>query len=314
MFVSFTPAELILLTGAPKYVPVTGTTLFWVSNTESDVFRLGKSGQVYYLVAGRWFSAPDFPGPWTFATPSLPDDFKRIPLEHDRSRVLASVPGTDQAAEAVLIAQIPQTARVNKKEAKAPEVAFQGEAQFAPIEQTTVQRAVNTDKDVFKVGEQYYMCYQGVWFVGHDGDRAMGSGRIGAGGRSTKSPPSSPSHHVTYVTIEDDDDDEWVTYAAAAGYTGMMVAWGCTVWGTGLVLPAVLRLRRLLSVLLPALPDLRVLGVVQPVDGRLRAQRRGLRAVRRRGRRGPLQPAHRHLRTRRRCLRTLRGTRGRASL
>ena len=48
--------------------------------------------------------------------------------------MLASVPGTDQAAEAVLLAQIPQTARVNRKELKAPDVAFQGEPQFAPIE------------------------------------------------------------------------------------------------------------------------------------------------------------------------------------
>ena len=43
-------------------------------------------------------------------------------------------PGTDQANEAVLLAQIPQTARVNKKEIKAPDVAFQGDPQFAPIE------------------------------------------------------------------------------------------------------------------------------------------------------------------------------------
>ena len=128
---------------------MTGTGLLWVSNTESDVFRMGKAGPVYYIVAGRWFSAPDFGGPWTFATPSLPADFKKIPLEHERSRVLASVPGTDQAAEAVLLAQIPQTARVNKKELKAPEVAYQDEPKFAPIESTTVQRAVNTDKDVF---------------------------------------------------------------------------------------------------------------------------------------------------------------------
>ena len=153
VFVSQQPGELILLTGEPSYLLVQGTELLWVSNTESDVFRMGKTGPVYYLVAGRWFSAPDFTGPWTFATPSLPADFKKIPLEHERSRVLASVPGTDQAAEAVLLAQIPQTARVNKKELKAPDVAFQGDPQFAPIEKTTVQRAVNTDKDVFKVGE-----------------------------------------------------------------------------------------------------------------------------------------------------------------
>ena len=84
---------MILLAGEPKYQPVAGTSLLWVSNTESDVFRLGPKGDVYFLVAGRWFSAPDFTGPWTFATPKLPDDFQKIPLEHPRSRVLASVPG-----------------------------------------------------------------------------------------------------------------------------------------------------------------------------------------------------------------------------
>jgi hypothetical protein len=237
VFVSLQPAELILLTGEPKYLLVTGTELLWVSNTESDVFRLGKAGTVYYLVAGRWFSAPDFTGPWTFATPSLPPDFKKIPLEHDRSRVLASVPGTDQAAEAVLVAQIPQTARVNKKELKAPEVAFQGDPQFTPIEQTTVQRAVNTDKDVFKVGDLYYMCYQGVWFVGKS---ASGPWEVASSVPEViyQIPVSSPAHHVTYVTIEEDNsNDDWVVFAAAAGYTGMMVAWGCTVWGSGWYYP-----------------------------------------------------------------------------
>ena len=179
---SYKPAELILLTGEPNYPAVPGTGLLWVSNTESDVFRMGKTGPVYYLVAGRWFSAPDFTGPWTFATPTLPADFKKIPLEHERSRVLASVPGTDQAAEAVLLAQIPQTARVNKKELKAPEVAYQGEPKFTPIETTTVQRAVNTDKDIFKVGDLYYMCYQGVWFMGKTADGPVGSGELGAAG------------------------------------------------------------------------------------------------------------------------------------
>jgi hypothetical protein len=237
VFVSVMPAELILLRGEPSYLAVAGTGLLWVSNTESDVFRMGKAGPVYYLVAGRWFSAPDFTGPWTFATPSLPADFKEIPLEHDRSRVLASVPGSDQAAEAVLLAQIPQTARVNKKELKAPDVAYQGDPQFNAIEKTTVQHAVNTDKDVFKVGDQYYMCYQGVWFVGKS---ASGPWEAASSvpQQIYEIPVSSPAHHVTYVTIEDDDDDdEWVTYAAAAGYTGMMVAWGCTVWGTGWYYP-----------------------------------------------------------------------------
>ena len=165
VFVSTSPAELMLLQGNPQYVPVSGTGLMWVRNTEADVFRVGSDGPVYFLVAGRWFSAPGFEGPWTFATLTLPADFAKIPLEHERSRVLASVPGTVQAAEAVLLAQVPHTARVSKKMVQAPDVAYQGDPDFEPIASTTVARAVNTDKDVLKVGDLYYMCFQGVWFA-----------------------------------------------------------------------------------------------------------------------------------------------------
>jgi hypothetical protein len=235
VFVSTTPAELILVTGPPTYVTVSGTKLMWVSNTESDVFRMGATGPVYFLVSGRWFTAPDFNGPWTFATPTLPDDFKNIPLSHSRSRVLASVPGTDQAAEAVLLAQIPQTARVSKKDVKAPEVQYEGEPKFEAIEKTTVARAVNTDKDIIKVGDLYYMCFEGVWFMGRSPNGPWSvTGSVP--GQIYEIPVSSPAHSVTYVTVEDDDDD-WVVFATAAAYTGMMVAWGCAVWGSGWYYP-----------------------------------------------------------------------------
>lgn len=236
VFVSTTPAELILLRGAPEYVGVTGTRLLWIRNTDSDLFRLGSTGKVYYLVAGRWFSAPDFKGPWTFASLELPEDFKKIPLEHERSRVLASVPGTPQAAEAVLLAQVPQTARVNKKELKAPDVAYQGDPKFEAIPTTTVSRAVNTDKDIIKVGDLYYMCFQGVWFVSKS---ASGPWEVtdNVPKQIYEIPISSPAHNVTYVTVEDDDDDEWVVFASAAMYTGVMIAWGCAVWGSGWYYP-----------------------------------------------------------------------------
>jgi hypothetical protein len=238
VFVSTTPAEMILLSGPPKYEPVAGTTkLQWVSNTESDVFRDGKTGPVYYLVAGRWFSSPGFEGPWTFATPGLPEDFKKIPLEHPRSRVLAAVPGTQQAADAVLLAQVPQTARVKRKDLKAPEVAYQGEPKFEPIEKTKVERAVNTDKQILKVGDLYYMCFQGVWFMSKS---PTGPWEVTSSVPKEiyEIPTSSPAHNVTYVTVvEDDSNDEWVTFAAVAAYTGVMIAWGCAVWGSGWYYP-----------------------------------------------------------------------------
>jgi hypothetical protein len=240
VFVSTVPAEMISLEGTmPKYTAVAGTKLFWVSNTEGDVFRMGQTGLVYFLVSGRWFSAPDFTGPWTFATQTLPDDFKKIPVSHPRSRVLASIPGTDQAIEAVLLAQIPQTARVSKSTVKAPEVVYQGEPQFEPIEKTSVQRAVNTDKDIIKVGDLYYMCFEGVWFMARS---PQGPWTVTGSvpGQIYEIPISSPSHSVTYVTVEEDNDDA-VVFATAAAYTGMMIAFGCVVWGSGYYYPPYVR-------------------------------------------------------------------------
>ena len=81
------------------------------------------------------------------------------------------------------------------------------------------------------------MCFQGVWFMARS---ANGPWEVATSGPEAiyKIPASSPSHNVTYVTVvEDDDDDEWVTYAAVAGYTGMMVAYGCVVWGSGWYYP-----------------------------------------------------------------------------
>jgi hypothetical protein len=145
------------------------------------------------------------------------------------------VPGTDEAAEAVLLAQIPQTARVSKKEVKAPDVQYDGDPKFEPIEKTSLSRAVNTDKDIIKVGDLYYMCFQGVWFMGRSPNgpwEVTGS----VPGQIYEIPISSPVHNVTYVTVEDNDDD-WVVFATAAAYTGMMVAWGCAVWGSGWYYP-----------------------------------------------------------------------------
>ena len=238
VFVSTDPAELIAVQGPPSYLKVEGaTTLLWVNNTESDLFRMGQTGDFYFLVAGRWFKSASLDGPWTFATPSLPEDFKKIPVEHPRSRVLASVPGTPQATEAVLLAMVPRTARVNKKELKAPDVAYQGTPQFQPVQGSQgVERAVNTDKDIVKYGDLYYLCFQGVWFMSRspNGPWEVAS-TIPA--QIYTIPASSPSHHITYVTIQEDNDDEWATFAYTAAYTGMMIGWGCAVWGSGWYYP-----------------------------------------------------------------------------
>ena len=229
-----------MIEGAIAYKPVTGAgELQWVSNTEADLFRYGKMGDFYFLVAGRWFKSGGLAGPWTFATPTLPAEFKKIPIEHERSRVLVSVPGTPQANEAIQLASIPRTAKVSKRDTKAPEVIYSGDSgpQFKTIEGANgLQYAVNTDKDIIKFGDLYYMCFQGVWFMAK---AAAGPWEVASSipKEIYTIPTSSPVNHVTYVTVEEDNDDEWVTFAYVAAYTGMMIGYGCVMWGSGWYYP-----------------------------------------------------------------------------
>ena len=78
----------------------------------------------------------------------------------------------------MLLATIPRTARVNKKELKAPDVVYSGgKPELKPIEGSKgVQQVVNTDKDIVKYGDLYYMCFQGVWFMSRAADGPVGSG------------------------------------------------------------------------------------------------------------------------------------------
>ena len=98
-----------------------------------------------------------------------------------------------------------------------------------------MQTAVNTDKDVFKVGDLYYLCFQGVWFMS-----TTASGPWQVTGDVPKAiytiPVSSPSYNVTYVTVQESNNDA-VVFATAMAFTGMMVAWGCVVWGSGYYYP-----------------------------------------------------------------------------
>ena len=119
VFYSSDPAEIITFNGKPVYTKIPNTQLQYATNTESNVFLDGGDNQYYYLVAGRWFRARTLDGPWTFATADLPADFAKIPTDSPNARVLVSVPGTDEAKDAVMLAQIPNTVIVDRAKAEA---------------------------------------------------------------------------------------------------------------------------------------------------------------------------------------------------
>jgi hypothetical protein len=228
------PADLILIDGEPSLTPVSGTSLLYVKNTEQDLFLHRAEGLYYYLTSGRWFRARQLKGPWAAAADDIPDDFRRIPEDHEKSDALAAIPGTPQAKEAVIEAQIPKKITVKRKEATV-KVQYAGKPQFEPVQGTSMAYAVNTMNDVIKLKEQYYCCFQGVWFVA---SAPEGPWKVcdAVPKEIYAIPPSHPKHFVTYVSVYG-SDAETVTFGYTAGYTGVYVSNGTVVYGTGYSYP-----------------------------------------------------------------------------
>ena len=202
-----------------------------MSNTDGDLFLHAKEGQHYFLAAGRWFRSESLDGPWSAATTDLPGDFARIPEGHPRDRVLVSVPGTEQAEDAIFFASIPRKANVNRKAATV-EVAYDGAPTFAAVKGADgLSQAVNTPYDVFRVNDGYYCCYQGVWFASSD---ATGPWAVCDAVPETiyTIPPTSPEHNVTYVRVYESTPDT-VVVGYTSGYVGEYIAYGVLLFGAG---------------------------------------------------------------------------------
>ncbi len=238
VFVSTQPAELIITQGDPKFAAIPGTQLARVVNTDSVLFFNSGDRAYYFLVAGRWFRAASLGGPWAAASKDMPADFARIPDTDPSAFVKASVPGTHEAQDAVLLASIPQTTTVNATNATV-KVVYSGDPQFAPIPGTSIQYAVNTSYSVLLVDGRYYCCDQGIWFVS---DSATGpwSFCTSVPPAVYAIPPSSPVHNVTYVTVQSSTPDT-VVYSQTAGYDGEYVAdTGVLMYGAGVAAGAAL--------------------------------------------------------------------------
>ncbi len=235
------PAELLLFDGNPVYTKIEGTKLLKAKNTESWLFQDSADKQFYFLVAGRWFRATALEGPWSYAGNDLPEDFKKIPPDSDAAEVLASVPGTEEAEDAILLAQVPTEAVVKRSEAEQKaKVAYQGEPQFQPIEGTSMTYATNTSSDLISVEGKYYLCQDAVWFVS---DSPTGPWKVATNIPDAiySIPSNSPVYRVTYVKVVESNNPDEVVCSYTAGYFGSFIAGMATgaalVWGTGWYYP-----------------------------------------------------------------------------
>jgi hypothetical protein len=225
------PTELIATDGPPRYAPLVEDELLYLTNTESDVIFEVSTQRLYVLISGRWFRAPSAGGPWTFVRgDQLPASFKRVPLDSPKGNILASVAGTDQAEDAVADAEIPQTSAIQRGD-RSFQATYDGNPEFAAIEGTDLQYAMNTDAEVILADGRYYACDQGVWYISDypegpwsvSDTRPLGLENI---------PPSCPVYDARYVYIYDSTPD--VVYEGyLPGYLGCYPYYGTVVYGTG---------------------------------------------------------------------------------
>ena len=231
------PDELIWTDGPPKYTPLPGNDLLYVSNTPSDVFMEVATQNIYVLLSGRWYRARSFQGPWEYVPADhLPAAFARVPADSEKAHVLASVAGTVEAQEARIDAAIPQTAAIRRDSGADLNVAYDGEPDFQPVPETSFSYCVNTPEAVVLVDRRYYCCHQAVWYEAI-GPRGPWLVCTSVPQVIYTIPPSCPIYPVRYVYVYDYTPD--VVYCGyLPGYTGCYVYGPTVVYGTGYIYPA----------------------------------------------------------------------------
>ncbi len=232
IIVATSPTELLQSKGVIDYKTIQGTSLLYVGNSSNEIFKDINSQKTYVLLAGRWYNAPGINGPWAYvAADKLPADFSKIPEGSEKDGVLANVAGTDAAEEAKIDAEIPQTAKVDRKSASI-KVEFDGAPKFKNIEGTSLKVAENSNVTVMQdQSGKYFALDNGIWFTASN---ANGPWQV-ANERPKdveNIPASSSAYNTKYVYVYDSTPD--VVYVGyTAGYMGGYVYGPTIVYGTG---------------------------------------------------------------------------------
>lgn len=232
ILVKTTAAELIQTEGEADYTPIRGTDLLYANNSLDEIFKDINSQKTYTLLAGRWYSANDLNGPWSYIpADQLPADFAKIPKGSEKDGVLAHVAGTQEANEAVLEAQIPQTAKISRATATV-KVEYDGRPKFVPIQGTSLRVAENSNITVLQAANlKYYACDKGVWYISDspNGPYSVANERPQD---VDKIPPTNHAYNTRYVYVYESTPD-YVYMGYTPGYLGNYVFGPTVVYGTG---------------------------------------------------------------------------------
>ena len=226
------PTELLQTEGKPTYKAVEGSTLLYVDNSLDEIFKDVESQKNYILISGRWYSSAKIEGPWEYVpSDALPTAFASIPKGSEKDGVLSSVAGTDAAEDAIMDANIPQTAKVERSSATCT-VTYDGSPKFVSIENTNLSLAENSNITVMLApNNQFYALENGIWFKSAN---AGGPWEVANERPSDveKIPPSSSAYNSKFVQVYD-VTPRYVYVGYTPGYLGSYLFYRTIVWGTG---------------------------------------------------------------------------------
>ncbi|MCP4048882.1 MAG: DUF3300 domain-containing protein, partial [Gammaproteobacteria bacterium] len=224
------PAELIVTEGPAAFVPLVDDLLV-LQNSDDDVFMHVGSQNFYIVLAGRWYHSGSLNGPWSYEpADDLPEAFANIPKDSNQADSRVYVAGTPEAEDAVLDAQVPQTAAVQRGKADIA-VEYDGEPIYQPVDGTDLVYIENTGSTVLLANGLYYLVENGVWYVSSS---ANGPWQVSdrRPERVSSILPTSPVHNVKYVHVYDSTPN--VVYVGyTPGYTGSYVHYNTIFYGTG---------------------------------------------------------------------------------
>lgn len=230
------PTELIVTDGKPEWQSLPGGELLYVQNTETAWLRELSTNNMYLLLSGRWFRSKSNEGPWTFVrADELPQSFANIPPESDIGGLRVSVAGTEEANDAMLDAQIPETAAIERSKASL-EVEYDGKPKFEKINGTKVSYATNTAAQVLLIDGKFYAVDSGVWFMANNATGPWSVADAIPDEEIQEIPPSSPVYNTTHVHIYE-STPEVVYVGYTPGYMWSYPYYGVPVYGTGWYYP-----------------------------------------------------------------------------
>jgi hypothetical protein len=237
VLVATVPTELVEFDGEPRWTPITDTGILAAENSNSDAFMDTATQHFWLLLAGRWFSSSRLAddATWTFCPPNkLPPGFAAIPPGSRWSGTRVHVSGTDEAREATLDANIPQTAHIPRSSTIS--VTYDGAPHFIAIPDTDVQWADNSVFAVFQTpGPLYWCCSNGVWY---QASSALGPWTVATSVPQDlhQIPADNPNHNVSYVDVYGSTDNDVVS-GYTSGYLDEFTYDGTPIYGCGWAWP-----------------------------------------------------------------------------